>query len=46
MLAERKEAYAKLKDKPRELYEHKYKTEKQYKEEYEWLKEVDSIALQ
>ena len=46
MLAERKEVYVKLKDKPRELYEHKYKTEKQYKEEYEWLKEVDSIALQ
>ena len=46
MLSERKEAYAKLKDKPRELYEHKYKTEKQYKEEFEFLKEVDSISLQ
>jgi putative transposase len=31
----------------RVLYEHKYKTEKQYKEEYEWLKDsVDSQALQ
>ena len=46
MLAERKEAYAKLKDKPRELYEYKYRTEKQLKEEFEFLKEVDSISLQ
>lgn len=46
MLAERKDLYEKLKDKPRELYEHKYKTEKQLKEEYEFLKEVDSISLQ
>lgn len=31
----------------RKLYEHKYKTEKQYKEEYPWLKDsVDSQALQ
>jgi putative transposase len=31
----------------RVLYEHEYKTEKQYKEEYEWLKDsVDSQALQ
>lgn len=46
MLAERKEVYSQLKDKPRELYEHKYKSEKQLKDEFEFLKEVDSIALQ
>ena len=46
MLSERKDIYAKLKDKPRELYEYKYRTEKQLKEEFEFLKEVDSIALQ
>ena len=46
MLAERKEVYARLKDKPRELYEYKYRTEKQLKEEFEFLQEVDSISLQ
>jgi putative transposase len=46
MLAERKSVYEELKDKPRELYEHKYRTEKQLKEEFEFLKEVDSISLQ
>ena len=46
MLSERKEVYEKLKDKPRELYEYKYKTEKQLKEEFKFLKEVDSISLQ
>lgn len=46
MLSERIDLYKQLKDKPKQLYEHKYKTEKQYKEEFEWLKEVDSIALQ
>lgn len=46
MLAERKDTYEQLKDKPRELYEHKYRTEKQLKEEFEFLKEVDSISLQ
>ena len=46
MLSERKDVYAKLKDKPRELYEYKYRTEKQLKEEFEFLKEVDSISLQ
>lgn len=46
MLSERKEVYAKLKDKPRELYEYKYRNEKQLKEEFEFLKEVDSISLQ
>ena len=46
MLSERKEIYAKLKDRPRELYEYKYRTEKQLKEEFQFLKEVDSISLQ
>ena len=46
MLSERKEVYAKLKNKPRELYEYKYRTEKQLKEEFDFLKEVDSISLQ
>ena len=45
MLSERKDIYVKLKDKPRELYEYKYLTEKQLKEEFEFLKEVDSISL-
>lgn len=46
MLAERKSVYEDLKDKPRELYEYKYRTEKQLKEKFEFLKEVDSISLQ
>lgn len=46
MLSERKEIYDKLKHNPRELYEYKYRTEKQLKEEFEFLKEVDSVALQ
>lgn len=46
MLSERKDIYAKLKNTPRELYEYKYKTEKQLKDEFEFLKEVDSVALQ
>ena len=46
MLSERKEIYDKLKHNSRELYEYKYKTEKQLKEEYGFLKEVDSVALQ
>ena len=46
MLEERKEAYERLKDKPRELYEYKYRTEKQLKEEFGFLKGVDSISLQ
>ena len=43
MLSDRKEVYAKLKEKPRELYEYKYRTEKQLKEEFEFLKEVAQI---
>jgi len=47
MLAERKEFYENNKDKDRrELYEHDYMTEKQYKEIYPWLKYADSQALQ
>ena len=46
MLAERISIYEQLKNDKESLYQYKYKTEKQYKEEFEWLKEVDSIALQ
>lgn len=46
MLFERKEVYEKLKNNKRLLYEHKYKTEKDYKKEYEWMRSVDSISLQ
>lgn len=46
MLYEKLSVYDKLKENKRELYEYKYRTEKQYKEEFEWLKEVDSTALQ
>ena len=46
MMSERKKVYGELKELPRELYEYKYKTEKKLKEEFPFLKEVDSIALQ
>lgn len=46
MLAERKDAYEKFKDDKKALWEYKYKTEKQYKEEFEWLKEAESTSLQ
>ena len=46
MLAERKETYEKLKDDKVALKAYKYQTEKQYKQEFEWLAEVDSIAVQ
>ena len=46
MLRERLDVYEALKDDKKALWEHKYKTEKQYKEEYEWMKEVDSTSLQ
>ena len=46
MLAERKEVYEQFKNDKEALYKYKYKTEKQYKEDYEWLSEVDSIAIQ
>ena len=46
MLAERISIYEQLKNDKNQLYSYKYKTEKQFKEEFDWLKEVDSIALQ
>ena len=46
MLAERIRVYGHLKNNKELLYKFKYKTEKEYKEEFEWLKEVDSVALQ
>lgn len=46
MLNERIEVYELLKNDKKELYSHKYKTEKQYKEEFEFLKDVSSHALQ
>ncbi len=46
MLAERIEVYERLKDDKKTLYNFQYKSEKQYKVEYPFLKEADSIALQ
>jgi len=46
MLEERKNAYQELKADKEKLQTYKYKTEKQYKQEFLFLKEVDSKALQ
>ena len=46
MLAERNGVYQQLKDDSEALKAHKYKTEKEYKQEFEFMKEVDSKALQ
>ncbi len=46
MLNERILVYQKLCQDKEQLYSYKYKTEKQYKSEFEFLKEVDSKALQ
>lgn len=46
MLEERKQVYEELKNDKDSLYNYKYKTEKAYKQEYSFLKEVDSKALQ
>lgn len=46
MLAERIEVFNKLKNDRSALYTYKYKTEKDYKEEFEFLKEADAFALQ
>ena len=46
MLEERIRVYRELKDDKETLYNHEYKTERQYKKEHEFLKEVDSKALQ
>lgn len=45
MLAERKDTYESLKDDKEELKKVKHPTPAKYKKEYEWLKEVDSLAL-
>lgn len=45
MLAERKEVYEQFKDNKDELKKHKNPTPAKYKTEFEWLKEVDSLAL-
>lgn len=46
MLAERNEVYQQLKEDPEALRAHEYKTEKKYKQEFEFMTEVDSKALQ
>ncbi len=46
MLFERINFYENNKEDRKLIHDHKYKTEKQYKEEFDWMKEVDSIALQ
>ena len=46
MLDERQRVYAELKDSREALKNYKYTTEKQLKQEYEWMGEVDSVALQ
>lgn len=46
MLAERKRVYDILREDKKALYSYKYKTEKQYKEEFSFLKDSDSQALQ
>jgi len=46
MLAERNKVYQLLKENSEVLREHKYKSEKEYKMEFKFMKEVDSKALQ
>ena len=49
MLAERIQHYETWKasgEEIKKLYGHKYKTEKQYKTEFDWMQRVDSVALQ
>jgi putative transposase len=46
MLSERIKVYEELKNDKEKLYTYKYKTEKDYKQEFEWLNEVSSYALQ
>ena len=45
MLAERKKVYEKYKGNKEELKKQKFPTPAKYKVKYEWLKEVDSLAL-
>jgi putative transposase len=46
MLNERNDTYQRLKDDKELPHSHEYKTEKQYKQEFPFLKEVDAKALQ
>lgn len=46
MLNERINVYTELKEDKEKLYAYKYKTEKEYKQEFEFLKEASSRALQ
>ncbi|MGD9678146.1 MAG: RNA-guided endonuclease TnpB family protein [Vulcanibacillus sp.] len=46
MLGERIQTCEELKDDRRKLYDFKYKTEKDYKQEFDFLKEADAKALQ
>lgn len=46
MLHERTDTYRRLKDDKHTLHSHKYRTEKEYKVDYPFLKDVDSKALQ
>ena len=46
MIEERTKVYHLYKNDKNALYDHKYKTEKDYKQEFPFLKEIDSIALQ
>ena len=45
MLAEHKNIYEQYKDNKEELKKQKYSTPAKFKKEFEWLKEVDSLAL-
>lgn len=45
MLAERKEIYEQFKDDKETLKKQKFPTPAKYKKEFDWLKEVDSLAL-
>ena len=46
MLSERKYVYEQFKDDKERLHSYAYKTEKQYKFEFEFLKEIESTCLQ
>ncbi len=46
MIEERKRVYQLYKNDKEKLHDHEYKTEKQYKQEYPYLKEADSNSLQ
>lgn len=44
--SERKQVYEQFKDDKERLYSYAYKTEKQYKFEFEFLREIESTCLQ